>query len=56
MAHVRAGGPCRTGGHAEARGGWRRPGGGLCICCSKCNKVHFSLAVCVCVRQRYSTP
>ena len=46
LAHVRAGGPCRAG----ARGGWgRRPGGGLCICCSKCNKVHFSLAVCVCL-------
>ena len=50
MAHVRAGGPCRAGGRAEAHRlggaqGWRRSGGGLCICCSKCNKVHFSLAV-----------
>ena len=50
LAHVRAGGPCRAGARAEAHRlggaqGWRRSGGGLCICCSKCNKVHFSLVV-----------
>ena len=38
----------RGGAQAGRRagvGGWRRPGGGLCICYSKCNKVYFSLAV-----------
>ena len=47
---------CRWVGHVGPgrAGGWRRPGGGLCICCSKCNKVHFSLAVYIYIV--YSTP
>ena len=33
------------GVRAEARRGVVQAGRGLCICCSKCNKVHFSLTV-----------